>query len=66
MRTRLSVSCQCVRGGEEGGGGGRSNEEDDDDKDEFNGDEVNGEFLQWGTATRNGAVLTSEGYYWEV
>ena len=66
VRTRLLVSCQCVRGGEVGGEGGRGNKEDDDDKDEVNGDEVNGKFLQWGMATRNGAVLTSEGYYWEV
>ena len=41
----------------EGGRRGRGDEEDYDD-----GDEVNGDILQWHAAMRNGAVLTLEGY----
>ena len=47
--------------GETGAGGGRGEKEDDDD-----GNEVNGDVLQWRAATGTGAELTLAGYNWDV
>ena len=62
LRIRPEVSHKCVRGG----GGGRGYEEDYDGGYEVNGDEVNGDVLQWRAVTRNGVALNLAGYNWEV
>ena len=52
--------------GGRGGRGGRGDKEDEDDRDEVNGDEVNGDVLQWRVATRNSVALTLAIYNWDV
>ena len=61
VRARAHMSSFFPTGFRRGGRGGCSDEEDDDD-----GYEVNGDVLQWRVATQNSAVLTLEGYNWEL